>query len=100
MNNSSISQPIRGNLEGWTTIASGDNDVEILECKIPVNDFSQAVNIANQLSPLVMQYESQGSEYAIRVNLSRWIVEVRLSAPTGYWESEAQEKLATSISKL
>jgi hypothetical protein len=100
MNNSSMSQPIRKNLEGWTTIASGDNDVEILECKIRVNYFSQAVDIANRLSPLVMQYEPLDSEYAIRVNLTRWVVEVRMSVPAGHWESESQEMLAMSISKM
>lgn len=95
-----MSQPIRRNLEGWSTIASGDNDVEILEYKIRVNYFSQAVDIANRLSPLVMQYESVDSEYTLRVNLTRWVVEVRMSVPAGHWESENQEILAMSISKM
>jgi hypothetical protein len=100
MNNFHASQPIRENLEGWSTIDSGDNSVEILECQIRVDNFSQAVDITNDLSPLVMQYEPLDSEYTIRVNLTRWVVEVRMSAPTGRWESEKQEILAMSISKM
>ena len=95
-----MNQPVRGNIEGWSTIASGDNDVEILECKIRVNNFSQAVDVANKLSPLVMQYEPLDSEYTIRVNLTRGVVEVHMSVPKGYWESEGQEKLATSVAKM
>jgi hypothetical protein len=100
MNKPIRSQPIRENEAGWTIVDAGDNGVEILEHRISVNNFSQATDIANRLSPLVMAYEPLDSEYTIRVNLTRWVVEVRLSAPKGLWESEAQEQLAKGVVAL
>jgi hypothetical protein len=100
MNTSHEPQPIRENVPGWTTIVTGDNGVELLEHRIKVTDFSQAVEVANKIAPLVMRYEPLDSDYTLRVNLTRWAVESRLSVPTGCWESEAQEKLAKGIAEI
>ena len=100
MNTSHEAQPIRENVPGWTTIVTGDNGVELLEHRMKVTDFSQAVEVANKIAPLVMRYEPLDSEYTLRVNLTRWVVESRLSVPAGCWESAAQEKLAKGIAEI
>jgi hypothetical protein len=90
-------QPIRNDITGWKTISSGDSDVEILEHRIRVSDFSQATDVANRITPLVVRYEPLDSEYTIHVNLARSAVEVTLSVPKGCWESEAQKHLAEGV---
>ena len=57
MQDSKPDLPIRVNIPEWITILSGDNDVEIMECKIRVQDFAEAVEVATKIAPLVMQYE-------------------------------------------
>ena len=100
MNTCHEAQPIRENVPGWTTIVTDDNGVELLEHCIKVTDFSQAMEVANKIAPLVMRYEPLDSEYTLRVNLTRWVVESRLSVPMGCWESEGQEKLAKGIAEI
>lgn len=91
---------MREDIAGWSTIDSGDNNVEIIECKIRVGTFAQAVAAANELAPLVEEHEPLDSQYTIRVNLTRWVVEIRMSVPKGFWESENQKKLAEGIAKF
>ena len=97
MNTPVENRPIRKTPDGWTIISSADNGVEIIEHRVGVENFAQAVDIASNISPLVMKYEPLDSEYTVRVNLSRWMVEVHMSVPTGFWESDAQKKSAERI---
>ena len=100
MNTPLSNLPIRENNPEWMTIVSGDNDVEIIECKIEVDNFAHAAEVAAKMAPIVMQYETYDSEYALRVTLARYGVEARLTVPAGHWESESQRKLTEGIAEL
>lgn len=100
MNDAHINQIVRHDVTGWTVVDSDDNDVEIIARQIDVDNFAQAVEVANKIAPIVMQYEPLDSGFALHVRLTRWVVELRLSVPKGCWESVAQEKLATNLAKI
>ena len=100
MNTNKSNFPIRESNPEWITIVSGDNDVEIIECKIEVDNFAHAVEVAAKMAPIVMQYEALDSDYALRVTLARYGAEARLTVPAGRWESESQRKLTEGIAEL
>ena len=100
MSDAHTNQLVRSDVEGWTVVDSDDNDVEIIARQIDVDNFAQAVEVANKIAPIVTQYEPLDSGFALHVRLTRWVVELRLSVPKGYWESALQEKLAISLAKI
>src|SRR5438045_5929840 len=100
MTNTETNRPLREDMAGWKLIASADNDVEILECKIRVDNFSEGADVANKIAPLVMQYEPLDSDYTIHVNVAQQMVDITMTVPKGFWASEDQKKLAHGVAVL
>jgi|GEM_PF-3545415 len=87
----------RTNAYGWTTLASGDNDVDLLQYVIKVHNLTEAAQKAPAIAALTIKHNQ--AEYT-QMTLTEWRIEIIISTPGDGWWSEEQRGLAEGIAGL
>ena len=97
MNSDNTNELKRASDPRWSTIASGDNGIELLQYVIDVAVFNEAARVGTEIASWIAPYGREDPVVFTQVSLRGWRVEIGLAAPIGEWTSVSQQKLASTI---